>query len=277
MVINIRLSDRTSADNDDPLGRAWYGYDPEATPEQLWQNNRGDYFLDAERIAEHRWAALNYHGRVVVVAELTGPRHEIVMTRTGREKKALLGSVMAATHPIHQALAKSGAEYPPGTRNSIRYSPDPDTIHPLDAALPELGDEPGAPGQGLQMNPQIRKAIEDAAQDRLMQHYRDDGWTVTDTRHNRPYDAEAVKGDKRVYLEAKGTQSRGETVIVTPNEVEHARLHPGLCVIGVWSGMRLTPGGAVDPDAGLFNIIGFDPDKGDLRPRGFDWALPPRK
>lgn len=267
MVINIRLSDRTIADRDDPLGRAWYGYDADATPEQLWENNRGDYSLDAERIAGHQWAALNYRGQVVVIAKLIGPRHEIVMSPTGRKKKALLGSVLAATHPVHQALTRSGVEYPPGTRNSILYSRDPDITYP-----PE--DEPGAPGQGLQMDPEIRKAIEDAAQDRLMQHYRDEGWNVTDTRHNRPYDAEAIKGDERVYLEAKGTQSKGETVIVTRNEVEHARLHPGLCMMGIWSEMRLTRENAVDPESGVFNILQFDPDKGDLNPRDFDWTFP---
>lgn len=153
------------------------------------------------------------------------------MSPTGREKKALLGTVLAPGHPIHIALVKSGIEYRPGNRNSIRYSPDPDITHPADADLPESYDQPGAPGQGLQMNPEIRKAIEDAAQDRLMQHRRDDGWTVIDTRHNRPYDAEAVKGDERVYLEATGARSRGESIIVTRNEVEHARLHPGLCVV----------------------------------------------
>jgi len=39
MVIRIRLSDRKTADSDDPLGRSWYGYDPQATPAQLWENN----------------------------------------------------------------------------------------------------------------------------------------------------------------------------------------------------------------------------------------------
>lgn len=79
MVINVRLSDRKTATSDDPLGRDGYGYDPGATPEQLWANNRGDWFLSAGSISGERWAALNYHGRVVLVAELKDPDHEIVM------------------------------------------------------------------------------------------------------------------------------------------------------------------------------------------------------
>ena len=89
MVINIRLSDRQTADGDDPLGRDWYGYDPDATPNQLWANNRGDWYLDAGRIAGERWAALNYQGRVVLVSELNDPGHELLTGNTGRPKKEI--------------------------------------------------------------------------------------------------------------------------------------------------------------------------------------------
>lgn len=86
-------------------------------------------------------------------------------------------------------------------------------------------------------------------------------------------DAEAVRGAERFYLEAKGTQSRGDSVIVTRNEVNHAGQHPRLCWMGVWSGMRIMDG-VVDPDAGTFRILAFNPDDVQLRPRDFDWTLP---
>jgi Domain of unknown function (DUF3883) len=106
-----------------------------------------------------------------------------------------------------------------------------------------------------------------------MQQFRDDAWVVTDTRHNRPYDAEAVKDGKTLYLEAKGTQSRGESVIVTRNEVEHAWSHPGECVVRVWSGIRIDDD-EVDPESGEFRLLDFDPDAGELKPRDYDWWLP---
>jgi len=273
MVINIRLSNRTIAGSDDPLGRGWYGYDPLATPEQLWEHSRGDYSLDTKKIVRERWAALNYQGYVVLVAELHDPDHEVLAINTGRSKKALIGRVLSDGHPIYEALIGTQIDYPRGSRNSILYGPDPETADAAGRDLLEEQDQPGVGGQGLQMDPDVRKALEDAAQDRLMSHYRDLGWTVRDTRHNRPYDAEADRGGERVFLEAKGTQSRGESVIVTRNEVDHARQHPGRCWIGVWSGMRIT-GGMVDPDAGTFRVLAFDPDKGHLRPRDFDWTLP---
>lgn len=274
MVINIRLSDRQAADSDDPLERVWYGYDPGATPEQLWANNRGDWFLDKKRIAGERWAALNYRSQIVLVAELNNPDHEIVTgSETRRSKKALIGRVLPAGHSIHEALIGTRVEYPAGSRNSILYGADPGTDGRVDADLPETWDLPGAQGQGLQMDAEARRAIENAAQDRLMRHYRDLGWTVTDTRQNRPYDAVAVRGTERIYLEAKGTQSRGDSVIVTRNEVDHARLYPGLCMMGVWSRIRITDG-VVDPDTGTFRILPFNPDDRQLSPRDFDWKLP---
>lgn len=273
MVINIRLIDRTTAESDDPLGRDWYGYDPDATPEQLWANNRGDWFLSAKSISDERWAALNYQGRVVLVAKLKNPNHVILAGNTRAPKKALRGRVLPAGHSIHEALIGTQVDYAPGSRNSILYGPDPEMPGEVDADLAEEGDLPGAEGQGLQMDAEVRRAIENAAQDRLMRYYRDLGWTVTDTRHNRPYDAEAVRGADRVYLEAKGTQSRGDSVIVTRNEVDHARQHPGLCVMGVWSGMRLV-GSEVDLESGEFRLLDFNPTDRQLSPRDFDWTLP---
>jgi hypothetical protein len=274
MVINIRLSDRKTTDSGDPLGRDWYGFDPDATPEQLWVHNRGDWALDTKRIATERWAALNYRGRIVLVAELKDPDHEIVTgIDAGRPKKALIGRVLAAGHSIHEALIGKQVVYPPRSRTAILYGPDPETADAADPDQPEAWDQPGGQGQGLQMDAEVRRAIENAAQDRLMRHYRDCGWAVTDTRQNHPYDAEAVKGAERIYLEAKGTQSRGDSVILTRNEVDHARQHPGLCMMGVWSGIRFVDG-AVDPGAGVFRILPFNPDDGQLLPRDFDWTLP---
>lgn len=271
MVINIRLIDRQAADSDDPLPRDWWGYDPKATPEQLWDNNRGIWSLNGSRIATERWAALNYQSRVVLVAELQDPVYEVVAdNRTGAQKKALIGRVLPGGHPVYEVLVGTQVEY---RRNPVSYDPDPEIKLTGSTRQSESWDAAGTGGQGLQMDAEVRKVIENAAQERLMAYYRDRGWTVTDTRQNRPYDAVAVRDRETIYLEAKGTQSMGETVIVTRNEVEHARQNPGLCIMGVWSGMRLLDG-VVDPGAGDFRLLPFDPDERQLRPRDFDWTLP---
>ncbi|GAA4035448.1 hypothetical protein GCM10023063_19910 [Arthrobacter methylotrophus] len=91
-----------------------------------------------------------------------------------------------------------------------------------------------------------------------MNYFRDRGFTVTDTRLNHPYDAADDKGTERIYLEAKVTQSRGASVIVTRNEVNHARQHPGASVMGIWSAMKLVDG-VVEPGSGKFRVRPFKP------------------
>jgi len=126
-------------------------------------------------------------------------------------------------------------------------------------------------GQGHVASSERRKAIENAAQGWLMQHYRDEGWEVRDTRYAGPYDAVATKNDQTLYLEAKGTQGGGEAVFVTRGEVEHARANPGDCIIGIWSGMRFADDGQVDPRGGETTIMPFEPDTGNLSALQYRW------
>lgn len=277
MVINIRLVERVPMGEEyDSLGRDWYGYDPAVSPDTLWAHNRGRWSLKAAAIDNERWVAFNYQSHVVLVAELTGDMHETVADdQPGRFKKALIGRPLGPGHPVHDALIGSFVDY---VRNPSTYGPDPDISDSVlerfeSASGPDDSDKADANGQGLLLDAQRRKLIEDAAQARLMRHFELDGWDVEDTHLNRPYDAVARRKGEVAYLEAKGTQSRGESVIVTRNEVAHARVHQGATVIGIWSGMRIV-GDEVDPSAGQFSVMAFDPDAGDLEARDYDWSPP---
>jgi len=127
-------------------------------------------------------------------------------------------------------------------------------------------------GQGWLDDPVIRKAVENSAQARLEQQYRDDGWVVEDVRYQMlGYDARATKDGQEVYLEAKGTLGAGESVIVTRGEVNYASDHPGQCLMGIWSEMKLKADGSIDPDAGTFRIIPWNPSSGSLVAREYDW------
>jgi hypothetical protein len=125
------------------------------------------------------------------------------------------------------------------------------------AGIAEGESGSGDGGQGILADALRRKKIEDAAQERLMEHYRHSGFTVTDTRYGNPFDAIAQRGDQLVYLEAKGTQSNGSTVRVTRDEVAHARANAGHCKMGIWAGIRFSSDGEVDPASGFFKVIPF--------------------
>ena len=136
-------------------------------------------------------------------------------------------------------------------------------------ALPATGG-----GQARMLDAERRKKVEDAAQDRLMQHYRDLGWTVEDTRFGNPFDARATKDGETVYLEAKGTTSAGRTVILTRGEVRHARTHRGSHVVGILSGIRFDAEGEIVQGSGSFRVLDLDPQDEDLDPIAFDWTVP---
>ncbi|TKI62522.1 protein NO VEIN domain-containing protein [Nocardioides jishulii] len=128
-------------------------------------------------------------------------------------------------------------------------------------------------GQGHQMDPVRRKKIEDAAQTRLEEHFRAQGFTVEDVRFKEHFDALATRDQETYYLEAKGTTTDGAPVIVTRAEVDWARTHRGQVVMGVWANMAFTADGEIDRDAGEFSVFDYDPDKGRLAPRSYDWFV----
>lgn len=141
------------------------------------------------------------------------------------------------------------------------------------------GTDPGGPpspapggGQGWAADAELRKQIEDAAQDRLMRHFKGGGWEVKDVRHTESYDALATKDGNTLYLEAKGTTGNANTVIVTRSEVAHARRHPGACILGIVSLLQRDENGDIDPESGEFFVGPFDPDAGMLSPIAYDFA-----
>ncbi len=153
---------------------------------------------------------------------------------------------------------------------------------PGDVALDRLWDQvalgSGGPGrrqgsknQGWQDDPLRRKAVEDHAQRLLERKYRDAGWTVKNTRYGNPYDAVATKGKRTRYLEAKGTETDGRSVLVTAGEVRWAEQHPGECVLGVVSGVRFDSSGRLDETSGTLTEHDWDPTTGVLRPRTYTW------
>ncbi|GAB3488268.1 protein NO VEIN domain-containing protein [Flexivirga lutea] len=128
--------------------------------------------------------------------------------------------------------------------------------------------------QGRRLDAILRKQIEDLAQDRLTALYESDGWDVEDLRYGNPFDAKATKGGDVIYLEAEGTTTAGERVIVTRNEVAFAREHPGECVIGIVAGIRLDSDGNVDGASGELRLYAWEPDDDDLVPLEYDFYPP---
>ena len=267
MAINFKLFDKKILDPKESwAGRPWQGWAPEAALEEVWEYNRGIWRF-GDRIENERIATFSWKGKVVLVAAITGlegigPQ----FWKNGQRRRALQGYVLHEGHPVHDALMCTKR---PRNRAALTYHPTPE----LDEVL--ATDEPGHPdsgGQGRVLNPQRRKALEDAAQSRLETYYRDRGWEVEDVRFDNPYDAIARKNGQIRYLEAKGTQSNGASVTVTSGEVHHARQHPGQCVIGILSGLRFTQDGELDERDAQFTVSPWEPADEDLQATLYRWV-----
>jgi hypothetical protein len=107
-------------------------------------------------------------------------------------------------------------------RDRLRDLAEQDEITSARNALAELAGEPSE-GQGYSSFSSRRKAIEARAMLKATDYYTRRGWTVTDVSAKRSYDLRCTRGSERLHVEVKGTTSNGDAVLLTRNEVEHAR------------------------------------------------------
>jgi len=102
-------------------------------------------------------------------------------------------------------------------------------------------------------------------------------WDVADVHGKESYDLVCRRGDEVRHVEVKGTTTDGAEVILTPNEVRHAReyRHTALFVL---SNVRVerAEDGTVTAVGGVRRL--YDPwgiDEGALTPIGFRYQVPP--
>jgi hypothetical protein len=78
-------------------------------------------------------------------------------------------------------------------------------------------------GQGFQVNPDLRMAIDANDMKTAIEHYYEIGWE-TENVHTEyhGYDLICRSADEVRHVEVKGTITEGDIVILTPNEVRHA-------------------------------------------------------
>jgi len=74
--------------------------------------------------------------------------------------------------------------------------------------------------QGFEVDPAVRKALEAAAVQKARHHYEKAGFRVIE--RGKPFDLECRRGSKTVFVEVKGTQTKGVKIFLTPNEVDYA-------------------------------------------------------
>jgi hypothetical protein len=80
-------------------------------------------------------------------------------------------------------------------------------------------------GQGFKITPKLRKEIEEYSVSKAIQYFKKHKYSVTNVGGAKSYDLDCFKDGGTLRVEVKGTQTIGDSVILTPNEVRNAKKH----------------------------------------------------
>lgn len=151
-----------------------------------------------------------------------------------------------------------------------------DEVAAAQNAIAELAGEKSE-GQGYESFTPRRKAIEDHATEKALAYFRSRGWSVRDVSARRPYDLECSRrrGRERLHVEVKGTTSSGAAVLLTANEVKHARdAHPNTALF-ILARVRVIPGDPPRATGGTPIVRQpWDVDVGELEPLAYKYRVP---
>jgi hypothetical protein len=130
-------------------------------------------------------------------------------------------------------------------------------------------------GQGFQLDQDVKVAVEAHAMNMATEFYAH-AWDVEDVHGRESYDLLCHRGDEVRHVEIKGTTTDGAEVILTPNEVRHARENKCTALF-VLSNVEIerAQDGTVTATGGIRHL--YDPwrlDDGALTPLGFRYQVP---
>lgn len=117
MTINFKLGDRRDqVAVEDPMSRTWLGWSSELTDQEVYEQNRGIWFL-GRRARLQRVATFSHHGEVVAVIAVK-EIEEIPPLGSERPKQAIVGCVLGAGDADYDALIGQPVD---GHRNPVTY------------------------------------------------------------------------------------------------------------------------------------------------------------
>jgi hypothetical protein len=112
--------------------------------------------------------------------------------------------------------------------------------------FPEVNTEEAAAiaqekGQGFQSDPKIRRLVEEHAMKKAEKELKERGFgNFVNTSATKPYDLTCTKRGKKFFVEVKGTQTTGKSIILTKNEVKHVKANADSCILVVVHSVMVT-------------------------------------
>jgi hypothetical protein len=130
--------------------------------------------------------------------------------------------------------------------------------------------------QGFESSPAIRKVIETHAMERARAELETRGYRdFNNTSSRKSYDYTCHRNGKQYYVEVKGTQTDGDVVILTKNEVAHANENPDTSIIVIVHGLKVTDGDPPTTDGGEVDVHeGWKLKPRDLTALQYQWRAP---
>lgn len=212
-----------------------------------------------------------------------GPQFDPVATaRQLRRGAAEIGRRQGATGPGNRAKRVEIRFSLPQLSSHPEYWLDEQLVSPSGASDVKAVLEASRPARardvGLYMRDAVAKrAVELRAMHVAMEHLRKSWPEVADVSANESYDVRCRSNDSELHVEVKGTTSTGASVVVTRNEVEHARaFFPSIALLVVSDISLRRKGEAVEATGGV--LKSYDPwvvDAYELRPLSFQCSLLP--
>lgn len=126
-------------------------------------------------------------------------------------------------------------------------------------------------GQGFAHTAAQRKAIEDHSMEMAKRFFRRENYRVNDVSKIRSYDLECTKAGQVLHVEVKGTTTAGEQIVLTANEVRHAKNPQHRCALFIVHGIALRRNKASGGTIALQHP--WRPDDERLKPITFVYRL----
>ena len=113
--------------------------------------------------------------------------------------------------------------------------------------------------------------------EKAKEELRDQGYSgITRTAERECYDYTCERNGNLYFVEVKGTQTRGASVILTRKEVEHMKLHRSNSIFVIVHSIRVRrDGSSFDVSEGTIRLDApWILNSDQLEPISFKWAVP---
>lgn len=229
----------------------------QALDELAWTVDRGDFSL-GDRIALWQSKGKGTERGIIAVGEVTRgvvseacPQPEDTFWRipgAGERPRIRFGVARGVNLPLWESPAAPwlGDLAAARARGGTVFSLEPEEWHAIAvAAVVDPAQSPTARSsrrtarQGFGLTAVEKRAVERHAQQMAEEHFIALGFEVEDVSATDCYDLRCTNGSSEVRVEVKGTTGLGQAVILTRNEVAHAREQGPRMALAITSGIRL--------------------------------------